>query len=37
MVKIAENRVVDLDIFPGTEEEKLKAHADALTYVLSTA
>ena len=37
MVKVAENRVVDLDIFPGTEEEKLKAQADALMYVLSTA
>lgn len=30
MVKVAENSIVDLDVFPGTHEEKLKAQADAL-------
>ena len=34
MVKVAENRVVDLDVLPGTKEDQLKAQADALSYVL---
>lgn len=32
MVKIAENKVVDIDVMPGTKEDQLKAQADALTY-----
>jgi hypothetical protein len=35
MVKLAENKVVDIDVMPGTDEDKLKAQADALRYVLA--
>ncbi|MCJ1279234.1 hypothetical protein MMC21_007058 [Puttea exsequens] len=31
MVKVAENKIVDLDVLPGTEEDRLKAKADALS------
>lgn len=34
MVKLAENKVVDIDVMPGTDEDKLKAQADALRYVV---
>ncbi len=36
MVKLAENKVVDIDVMPGTDEDKLKAQADALRYVVSS-
>ena len=32
MVKVAENKIVDLDLLPGTEEDKLKAYADKVGY-----
>ena len=35
MVKVAENKIVDLDLLPGTKEEQLKAQADNLTSVPS--
>lgn len=33
MVKVVENKVVDLDILPGTKEDQLKAQAEQLKYV----
>ena len=33
MVKVAENQLVDLDLLPGSEQERLKAQADKLAYV----
>ncbi len=35
MVKLAENKVVDIDVMPGTDEDKLKAQADAIRYALA--
>lgn len=29
MVKVLENKVVDLDVLPGTEQQELKAAAQA--------
>lgn len=33
MVKLAENKVVDIDVLPGTKEDQLKAQADQIAYV----
>ena len=33
MVKVLENRVVDIDVLPGTKEDQLKAQADQIAYV----
>ncbi|KAL9629258.1 MAG: hypothetical protein Q9164_006953, partial [Protoblastenia rupestris] len=32
MVKVAENRVVDIDVLPGTKNEDVKAQVDQATY-----